>query len=251
MIKMDDLQKILRLVILTGNLKNQKPVSLLVVSKSGNGKTELITHFKKKSIDFITDATYVGLIDMMKEQPKLKHIIIPDFIKITQKKRSTSDNFISLLNALTEEGIAKLRLFNQQHDFKGRTMGIITATTKQSFAQHKKIWETFGFVQRMLIVSFDYTEETIDLILEHINKEEYLDYKKENINEIAGKEIKSEQQLNSQLNKFADKKFRPVKILQNLAKANAYLNNRQNVNQSDIDEIKRLSKFMNLNYNKI
>jgi hypothetical protein len=48
LINMDDLQKILKLVLVSGNLKGINPLSLLIVSKSGNGKTELITSFKKK-----------------------------------------------------------------------------------------------------------------------------------------------------------------------------------------------------------
>lgn len=250
MIKMEDLFKILKLVLISGNLKGVKPISLLIIGKSGVGKTELITHYKKNSVGFYSDLSYMGLLEELKKFPKLKHIIIPDFIKITQKKRSTSDNFVSLLNALTEEGVGKIRMYRTEFDFNQRQIGIITATTRASFGQHKTDWYSFGFVQRMLIVSYDYSDETIEEIFKYINKEEYIKYNKENLIS-SGKDIKSEEKFNAQLNKISQKNFRYLKILQTLTKANALLNKRYVVKQEDIDEIIRLSKFMNLKYTKI
>lgn len=250
MINMQDLKKLVKLTLLTGIIKNEKPVSLLVVGKSGNGKTQLINSFKMRTASFYTDLSYSGVLLSMKENPFLKHVIIPDFIKITQKKRSTSDNFISLLNALLEEGVGKIKLFNQEHDFSGRIIGLVTATTKASLGQHKEIWQSFGFFQRMLVVSYDYTDETIEKIMESINNQEYIQYRQEKIIG-AGIDIKSEAKYNKQFNKLVDKNFRSLKHLQALAKANALLNKRKVVAQEDVDEIIRLTKYMNLKYTKI
>ena len=250
LIKMDDLKKILKLVLLTGNLKGYKPVSMLIVSKSGNGKTELITSFKKKGVEFLTDMSYGGIIPWLEKDKTIKHIIVPDFIKITQKKRSTADNLISLLNALLEEGAGKFKVFGGEHDLEGRRIGMITATTKQSYAQHKSSWSSFGFVQRMLIVSYDYTDETINKIMDSINCEEFIKVYSEKMIGVS-QEVKSEKNLNCQLNKLSNNNFRSLKQLQALVKANALERNSKKVEQKDIDEIKRLSKFMNLNYTKI
>lgn len=251
MIKMQDLTKILKLVLLSGNLKNTKPLSLLVVSRSGNGKTELITNFSSKNIGFVTDLSYFGLIKWLKDDKKLKHVIIPDFIKITEKKRSTTANLISILNAITEEGLGKVKLYNTEEDFKNRQIGLITATTKASFSQHKEQWESFGFVQRMIVVSYDYSDDTIDEIFSSINKKEYLRYSKERIIAYRDKTINSEEKLFKQLNKHANKKFRSLKQLQTLCEAHALMKKRKNVTQEDIDEVIRLTKYMNLNYTKI
>lgn len=250
MINMEDLKKILKLVLLSGNLKNAKPLSLLVLSRSGNGKTELITSFKKSSVGFVTDMSFIGLLKWLEDDKKLKHIIIPDFIKITEKKRSTTANLISCLNALTEEGVGKIKIFNTEKDFSNRVIGLITATTKASFAQHKKAWESFGFVQRMVIISYDYKDETIDLIMNSINKEEYLNDKKENI-KYTDKKINSEEALFKQLNPYANKRFRSLKQLQTLCLSHALLRKDTKVTQEDINEVIRLTKYMNLNYTKI
>jgi hypothetical protein len=250
MINMEDLKKIIKLTLLTGNLKGYAPVSLLVLSKSGNGKTELITSYNKPSAFIVTDISYSGLCQELKKNNNLKHLIIPDFIKITQKKRSTSDNLISLLNALLEEGASKMRVFGQEYDFNKRRLGLITATTKASFAQHKEIWAKFGFVQRMLLVSYDYKDETIEQIMCSINKEEFIKNKVEKLIK-SGKDINSEEKFNKQLNHHANKNFRSLKHLQALAKAHALMSDKKCVSQDDINEIIRLTKYMNLNYIKI
>lgn len=250
MIKTQDLIKIVKLVLVSGDIKNQKPISLLIVSKSGNGKTQLIKSFRKRTAIFFTDLSYSGLIETLGKDPRIKHVIIPDFIKITQKKRSTSDNFVSLLNAVTEEGVGKIRLFNVNYDLKDRTIGLITATTKESFNRHKKVWHSFGFMQRMLIISYDYSLETIQEILSYINREKFIDDKPVNMSSV-GKTITGGEDFNKQLNKLAHGNFRALKHLQTLAKCNAYLERRNKVTQKDIDEIVRLSDYINLSYKKI
>lgn len=250
MINMFDLQKLVKLVLLTGDIKDLKPVSLLVVSKSGNGKTELITTYDKKTAPFFTDISYTALAETLKKDRQIKHIIIPDFIKITQKKRSTSDNLISFLNALLEEGAGHIRLYGQDIDLKKRTIGLITATTKASFGQRNKAWANFGFLQRMLIVSYDYSEETIEKIIDSINEDRYIKTCREKVEKI-GRDVKSEKSLNSQLNKYAKRNFRTLKHLQALTKAHALMRNSRVVEQQDVDEIIRLTKYLNLEYTKI
>lgn len=252
MIKTAEILKIVKLVLLSGYLKKTKPLSLLVVGKSGNGKTENIKYHKSKRAIFVTDLSYRGVTDLLKNDAQIKHLIVPDFLKITMKRRSTSDNLISLFNAMTEEGIGLIKVYNFEHDFKDRVCGLIVATTKSSFEQNKSAWTSIGFLSRMLICSYDYSEETIQQILEYINSEQFL--KENGFEHLKGfkdLEVTSTKELNSQLNKVASKKFRTLKQLQTLAKCNALLEKRKQVTQRDIDEIIRLSKFMNLTYTKI
>lgn len=252
MINTQDILKIVKLVLLSGYLKKNKPISLLIVGKSGNGKTENIKYHKAKRAVFVTDLSYRGVTDLLKNDAQIKHLIVPDFLKITMKRRSTSDNLISLFNAMTEEGIGLIKVYNFEHDFKDRVCGLIVATTKSSFEQNRSVWTSIGFLSRMLVCSYDYSDETIEKILEYINSEQFLEEPVfEMIKGFKDVEVTSDKTLNSQLNRVANKKFRTVKQLQTLAKCNALLNKRKEVNQEDIDEIKRLAKYLNLNYTKI
>lgn len=251
MIKIDELQKIVKLVLLTGYIKNVKPLSLMLIADAGEGKTEIISHYKSRRICYMTDISYMGFLKQLKENKSLKHLIIPDFIKITKKKRATSDNLISILNAYVEEGIGRISLYNFEEDFKGRTGGIIVATTKASYGQKRSDWEAIGFLSRMILCSYSYKDETIKEILKFINSEEYLKFKQEKLQGFKDCEIKTNKDLNEKLNIIANKKFRSLKHLQALCKANALLRGVKIVSDVDIREIINLSKFINLNYTKI
>lgn len=252
MIKTDDLKKIVKLVLLSGYVKNEKPLSLLIVGDAGLGKTEIISAYKSSRVEFITDLSYSGLIETMSKKGTLKHIIVPDFLKITQKKRSTADNLISLLNAGIEEGIGKIRLYNVNHDLKMRRIGLITATTKSSLAQRWKAWQSMGFISRMLLVSYSYSDETISEVMDYINSEMYkMNGKQEGIKGYKDTDVKTEKDLNSQFNKISEKRFRTLKQLQVLAKSHAISRHDDKVKQEDIDEVLRLTKFLNLHYTKL
>lgn len=249
---MERLQKLVKLVLASGYLKNTKPLSFMIVSKAGNGKTEIISSFDHKRAKFITDLTYMGALDLLKSDPLVTHFIIPDFLKLTMKKRSTSNNLLSLFNALTEDGVGNINMYNFKHNFENRLVGIIIATTKASFDQHKKEWENTGFTSRCLICTYDYKDETIEEIFDYINQEKFFkSYSKEKLKGFKSFEVKTDPKLNKQLNKFANKKFRSLKQLQTLAKCNALLNIRKEVNQKDIDEVIDLCQYLNLNYTKI
>lgn len=252
MIKLDDIRKIVKLVLISGYLKNHKPLSLLVVGKAGNGKTETIQSFKTKRAVVTTDLSYRGVLNMLEKDPLIKHIIVPDFLKITMKKRATSDNLVSLLNALTEEGVGKIEMYNYSVDLKGRQAGIIIATTKESYDQHKRTWEGIGFVSRMIVCSYDYSDESIEEIINYINKEIYLkEHSLEKLANYRDKSITSTKEMNEQLNKFVSKRFRTLKQLQTLAKCHALCRGSDKVEQVDIDEISRLAQYLNLRYTKI
>ena len=251
MIKVEDIKKIVKLALLTGDIKDVKPVSVLIVGKSGNGKTEVLASYDKKKALYITDLSAHGLLDELKKYPEISHIIIPDFIKLTQKQRSTSNNLISMLNALIEEGGAKVSLKNYHADFEGKRIGMITATTKASFSQNKKDWMSIGFVQRMLVVSYDYKDETIAEILSYINKELFETQEKEKLKDYKIKKIITDEEMNRQFNFYVKKNFRTLKSLQALAKSHAFMNKRKEVVQEDVDEVIRLTKYMNLNFTKL
>lgn len=251
MIQIEDIQKITKLVLASGFLKNQRPLSLMLIGEAGLGKTEIISHFCGKNAFFSTDLSKFGVLNILKENPSITHFIIPDFIKVTQKRRSTTDDLISLLNAFTEEGLTNFNLYNFQAKFKNRRGGIITATTSASYNQHKKNWDRIGFVSRMITCSFSYNHDTIQKIMDYIEHENFSFQEKQEKLSFKKIEVSTPFFLNKQFEKISESKFRTQKQLQTLAKCNALINHRKEVSQEDIDEVMRLSIYMNLNYTKI
>jgi len=252
MINTDDILKIVKLTLLSGYIKDVKPLSLLIVGEYGSGKTEILKHFNSQKNVFLTDLTYMGLLKVLKDNEQISHITIPDYIKITNKRRSTSDNLTSFLNAVTEEGVGKISLYNFEADLKDRVVGLITAITKSSYDQNKRAWQGVGFLSRMLICSYSYKDDTINRIMEYINKEEYIDKQlSEKIKGVRTFKIESNEEMNKQLNGIASKRFRTLKQLQTLSKACALERGSKKVEQEDIEEVKRLSKYFNLKYTKL
>lgn len=252
MIKIEPLKELIKTILYSGYIVGEKPISVIFIGRVGSGKSEIINFFKiTDNIAHFTDITYMGLIKLMQENPNLRHICIPDFLKITMKKKSTTDNITSCFNALMEEGLDKVSLMGQSYDFKGKQAGIITATTKASFAQHKNSWAAMGFLSRMLIISYDYKDQTIEDIFKYIFNREYLTEIKPKIEmPLRNQDIKLDKKLAKKLrDKNTD--FRRQKQLQTLVMARALLKGKTEVSMQEIREINKFKQFLNLNFTKI
>jgi hypothetical protein len=257
LIGVEDLQEIVKLIVASGFLKDYKPLSLLLVGKVGHGKTEIISSFSSKNIVFLTDLSSTGVYKIL-ENPKITHIIIADFTKVTMKARQTSKNLMTTLNSAMEEGLSKQELKGTSNDLKGRNVGIITSTTQASFSQNKKGMEDFGLTSRFVIVSFDYSDKTSLDIMDSIYKSEYLQLQYKGIQlknnggtSIAKTKVIISEDMAKQLNQLNHNAFRTQKQMQTLACCNALVNHRKEVIQEDVDKILKLNKFMNLNFSKI
>lgn len=253
MIKIQDIKKIVKLTLLSGYIKNIQPLSLLLIGCVGIGKTSIIQSFESNDYhDYLTDVCSSGFIGLLTEKDKIKHIIIPDLIKITMKKMSTSQHLISTLNSAVEEGLFKIRSYHTV-DLKGKKIGIVTSITKTNFNKNRSMWVGMGFVSRMIICSYSYSDLTLSAIMEYTNEEQFTKEIQEKLEIDTTKDIiiKSSKDLNSLLNPFVAKSVRTLKQLQGLAKCNALNEGRTKVKKEDITEVIRLIKFLNLDYNEI
>lgn len=254
MIKIDKIKELIKTIIYTGYIEGEKPINVFFVGNYGIGKSETLKLFNvNDNVAYFTDVTYMGIVKLLQESKEVRHVVIPDFLKITMKKQSTTNNIISCLNAGIEEGIDKISMMGQTFDFKGKQFGLISATTKMSFSQNRKKWESMGFLSRMLIVSYDYKDKTKEDIFQYIFERGYLNNHKEKI-ELPYKNIKVT--LPKQLAmKLKDKNtdFRRQKQYQTLAMARAIINNRKDfvVTEQDIKEVLDFKSLINLNYTKI
>lgn len=104
MIKLEELEKLIEVTLFTGYIKNERPVSLLIVADPESGKTELVKKAKRvKSVLYLTDATAWGIVDKHWddiEKRKIRHIIIPDLTVPLGKQTETRKTFTRFLSAL-------------------------------------------------------------------------------------------------------------------------------------------------------
>lgn len=248
----DDIKEIIELVYISAFLKNEKPLSLLLLAPPENSKTSLILEKTTKFCHYSTDLSFQGVIKMLQEKNKILHIVIPDFLKITSKKTSTKNNLVSLLNAFLDEGIFQINLGNKETiDLKGRAGGVVTATTDYSFYQNRRNWKGLGFLSRFIVVSWRYKPETIQEIFNTINLEKNTARKKSILINYKKTEVKSKPEINAKLNEISDNSLRKLKNLQVLLKCLALKNGRNYTTDADIKRLKELNQFMNTDFKEI
>lgn len=256
MIKTEELQEFIKTVFYTGYIKGEKPLSVFIIGNVGIGKSELLSSYEEtNNISFFTDMTYMGLLNLLKKNKEVRHIIIPDFLKITMKGRNTTNNVLSLLNSGMEEGIREISLMGFNEDFKNKKIGLISSTTRDSYYQNRKKWESMGFLSRCLILSYDYKDETKEQIFDFIFNRDYLnDGKKKLELPIMNVEVKLPRNL---ARKLRDKTstFRSQKQLQTLLMARSIINNPNSkefeVTEKEVNEVIRFSKYINMDFKKI
>lgn len=110
MINVEPIEKILKYVLASGRVKDEKPLSLIIIAPVECGKTSIIRkhRFKASNVFYTTDATAYGIIrdtNQLKDfaSGKLTHIVIPDLLTCLGRKAETVTTFIHFMNALIEE----------------------------------------------------------------------------------------------------------------------------------------------------
>jgi len=142
--------------------------------------------------------------------------------------------------------------------------GLIATLAKEMMLDGRHHWTRMGFMSRMIVVSYDYDISTQAQIHDAIADRQYLTDEKITLNlPEEDVEIKLNKREAMEISKLAiqlvalDKSeentekaygFRLQKNLQRLAMANALKHDRRTVNQEDIERLRKLSRFMNLNY---
>jgi len=269
MIGVELLFEIIKLTLLTAYLKEEKPVSLLIISdRPESGKTEIIKNFNgTKVVALVTDATAYGIWrDFHKElrEGKIKHILFPDFLTPLSRQKPTVESLITTLNALIiEEGLSEIHTgFLEPINIESsRPIGVILAMIRGPYEKHKKTWIQNSFLSRLLVLSYRFSDKRVKDIFKSILMDEYRSPTKLSIpvpNQPQSVECPLE--MGVQLKLLMDDLkgegehvygFRMLKDLRRLAMASALADNRDVVDREDVDKVKALSSFFNERYEEL
>ncbi len=265
MLGTEDLEHIIKLVFFSGYIKDERPLSLLITAKVESGKTELVKKYiRNNGIAYMNDVTAYGIVKSLSAELKsgvLKHIVIPDLITPLSKQKSTVRSFIAFLNGLIEEGILAIQTYalnlSEQKDIR---CGLVTTIAQEDLFDRRHQWRRMGFMSRVLPVSYSYSRNQAIKILESIAIREYVGYKSEKL-KFPKKEkkiilpVKYSRAIMPYSVSLAEAQnlygFRMQKHLQLLMMANALMNRRDTVNNEDLEKVKELTNYINLEYNPI
>jgi hypothetical protein len=264
---LDPLVDIVKLTLYTAYVKNiPKPNSLLIIAKPESGKTEVLKKFiPNKNLVYLSDVTAYGIErDYLSkiESGEIRHIIIPDLLKPLSRKESTVKTFITLMNALIEEGLASASTYaTRRTSEKHVKCGIITAITGEELSDKRHNWGRLGFLSRVVPFSYSYGIETVKKVFDSILGLDYLRERDVELKHIPrqDKEIKLPrryaQAILPSITAIAQAEktygFRLQKQFQALLQASALERGRRAVTSRDVDRILPLMDWVNFEEKQI
>jgi len=266
LININDLDYIIELVLLSGHIKNADPLSLIVSSKVGAGKTEVLKQYiGTRGVKFLTEATAFGIKSAFLkdiQDGNIRHLIIGDLLVPLSKQKKTRDDFIAFFNTIMEEGVESIHTYAQHWDGNSNVKcGLITSIAEQDLLRKSRRWYEMGFLTRAIPLTYGYSSYTRYKIYEHIATSNDLSEMPKKKIWIPNRPIKirQNQSLNLKLIELAMKVekwenvygFRRLEQLQTLLMANALKNRRHRVTREDFDKVMDLSEYINLDFKEI
>jgi len=262
LIKVELLKKIIECTLVSPYIKDEKPISLLIVAKPESGKSSVMKQYRKnKGVVYITDCTAYGLTREILPKivsGEIKTIMIPDLITPLSKATKTRQSFVAFLNNLIEEGVAKMTTYATVWN-KDVSANVITAVTDEELRDARHNWAKIGFLSRFILFSYSYSISTITEIL-NAYSEHGLTFKNNKVKLPRGKiNIKLPKEIADKIDPIAMKigeQFRlyglRAKInFRSLLKCLAYRNQRKIVADADFQEFLELADYMNFDFNPI
>ena len=174
LIGMELIQEVVETIILTGRVKNADPISLLLVAEPEHGKTSVVLERPCSSVFVLSDVTGKGIQQLCQMMPETTHFIINDMLAPSSKKNSVKQFTISMLCAMTEEGIRATAYPGTVEQFgeKGRR-AIIACMPRTLVTDGRGWWNKSGFSSRMLPFAFTHSKDLTIRIKDCINSDHF------------------------------------------------------------------------------
>lgn len=256
---------IINIVLQTAYLKScPKPKSLLLIAKSGIGKSRLLSPLSRLDfVSYVNDITPKYLVEFLKraKMGEKKFLVIPDFTSCLSHGMNTRNTLNAILRSMTEEGVSDLSDYHLefQSDFPV-SAGLLTAITTDSYAMFRESWKTTGFLSRLIPVSFDHSVATKEKIMDTIDARlpDVIDKVKLEVKKRPGM-VACPEHLLRQLRQIEENlalhsgslPYRHQIQLNALTEALAVMRNHAAVTQEDIDTISHLSNWINYDFNPL
>jgi hypothetical protein len=159
----------LQVVLMTGRVKGESPVSVFIIAQPEHGKTSVCLESPFSCAVDVTDSTGRGLLEIIKYKPEITHIIFNDLTIISAHGRTVRSYLISIINAMTEEGIRSIA-------FPGMVEGVpqngkrgIIACCTPSLVKDTRTWfNKIGMTTRILPFYYTYSEALVIKVMTSI-----------------------------------------------------------------------------------
>lgn len=156
LIGMQLVEEFITTVILSGHLQNEAPVSTVLIATPECGKTSIVLERPCKAVFPVTDATGRGLMEICKMRGEITHIVLNDLVAIMSHKQTVNQYTLSVINAMTEEGIQAVAFPGSIERYEHGKRGIIACTTVDLFVDKRHWWWKIGLASRLLPFGYDH-----------------------------------------------------------------------------------------------
>lgn len=268
MIALEWLEEIVKYSIASAYVKDEVPVSIMVISEIEAGKSMVLSKFAQvPSVIFQTDFTRYGLLKewLPALQRKTKRtVIVSDIVALMETKNQVGRGaLVGFLNSLVEEGISNIQTFNLSYEFKEPLRCNIIIGAPKTVVDDRRRWRGWanvGFVSRLLPITYRYSQDIVTEILEYVYK---LNYRDEIPTDLVLPEedvaIKMSPSLSKELSAITQQiakavgtyGFRIQRQAQTLAMARALLLGRDEVVPEDVQRINQLLAWANLKFEPV
>ena len=255
---LEKITEFIKIVLASGYLKNEKPLSLILIAPISSGKTTAINQFQKNpNVTISTDTTAWGILNKYQNKLKsgeLRHIIIPDLLSVLARRETSVQTFLLFVNASCEDGIFPSKTYAIEVNEFIQPFGWILCLTEDAYKKKSANLKGMGFESRFLKVSYKYSLETIQRILKGIIEEEKFVIPEIKITNYKTKKlIKGNSKIFQELLVFSkllcnngdSEILRMQRKLQTFLKASAFLRKDNHVTTKDLDKLKDLIDMIN------
>jgi hypothetical protein len=243
-------------ILMSSRVKGIKPLSGILISYVDTGKSESLLQFQgNEGVVTLSDATSFGIVNNLISgisKGEISHIIIPDFLKITERSRRVASELVSLLNSLAEEGFMGSLTYNIKIvTDRPLCCGFLTSITIDKYQAVKRGWGKIGFSSRIIPLFFGYEKEDMEKASKDILHEKKV-FKKITLPEIEPVEVDVKDDFREDVGRTADftaginndfTSFRTKRNMLGFVKSHAVLRGDSQVKEEDITFLRSLVPF--------
>ena len=161
---LESLAAIVETALHTASVRDEIPVSLILVGPSGSAKSKLLRLYESDQVHVTDSITSQGLWDIVQRDSKCEKsfIVIPDINPTLSRRSSTTQATVGNLLSVTGDGTVRVDDGRGEKVCKHPPMGLITACTPEIYHRHARQWFALGLIRRIIPIFYSYSGTTQD-----------------------------------------------------------------------------------------
>lgn len=163
---LESLADIVETALHTASIRDEIPISLILVGPSGSAKSKLLRLYECPQIHVTDSITSQGLWEIVQRDPKgeKNFILIPDINPTLSRRSSTTQATVGNLLSVTGDGTVRIDDGRGEKVCKHAPMGLITACTPEIYHKHARQWFALGLIRRIIPIFYSYSGTTQDAL---------------------------------------------------------------------------------------